>query len=665
MTRRLLPISLGFFLIGLPAAGAEPWRPVTPRELALQQSPIEKDAEAEALFWDIRVLDEAQNNEYPHTVMTHYIRMKIFTEQGKDKHGTVILPYGGKIHISDISGRTIQPDGTVIELGKDAIFDKNVISANGLKIRARTFAMPAVERGSIIEYQWREDKSDQLANHVPLPLQGDLPIEEITYHVKPITSPWFPYRMRFLSLNGATPSFQPEGRGYYALSVRAVPAFHREPLEPPDNALRQWALVYYEPDQGQSEDQYWNTVGKELYQNFKSEIKVNDDVKRIAETAMQGATTPEDKIAHLAEYCRKNIKDVHGEEITLQERDKAKKNNTTVDTLRRGEGTAYQINLAFASLVQAAGFEARLARLPDRGDTLFSRHYLTPYFLRSSAIAVNLAGKWQFYDVSNRNLPNGMLRWQEEGVEALISDSRNPSFVLTPITPAQKSRTSRMAQFTLDAEGTLEGDVREVLSGHEALNWRSRFAADTPAEQEQALRRSLVARYHEARITDVKFSVPDDPASGAAYTYHIKVPGYAQRTGKRLFLIPAFFEIGMRPRFPESKREHPIYFHFPWSETDSVTIKLPENYDLDHADAPASLGFPPSGEYKVRIAVSKDRQIIYERNFVMGADGNILFDVQNYPALKRIFDQVHERDGHMLTLKVQGEPGAAASQSGN
>ena len=82
---------------------------------------------------------------YPHNVISEYIRLKIFAERGKDKYGTVQIPYGGKSAIYAVEGRTIRPDGSIVELGKDAIFDRVIVKKNGSKSKAISFAMPAVE----------------------------------------------------------------------------------------------------------------------------------------------------------------------------------------------------------------------------------------------------------------------------------------------------------------------------------------------------------------------------------------------------------------------------------------------------------------------------------------------------------------------------------------
>jgi hypothetical protein len=276
------------------------------------------------------------------------------------------------------------------------------------------------------------------------------------------------------------------------------------------------------------------------------------------------------------------------------------------------------------------------------------------FFLNSYDIAIKLNDKWKFFDISDRNLPAGVLSWREEGVPALIADKKEPGFVTTPLLTSQESRIARIADMKLSSEGVLEGDVREILMGNRAEEWRERYGLMNEAEREEDLRQQLKARFAQFEMTGVKYSGADDAGKAIGVRYHIKVDGYAQRTGKRLFLSPAFFQAAMAARFSAATRQLPIYFAYPWSEVDTVNIQAPEGFALDHADAPAPVPFPPIGNYAVKIMVKQPgNSIVYHRELVFGADKVLLFDTPAYPAIKEIFDSIHEADGHMLTLKVQ------------
>jgi hypothetical protein len=641
------------FLLFSTACYAVEFRPVSASELALKESRIEKNADAEVLEWDVRITDTLVNHEYEHHAVEQYLRVKIFTDKGKDERGVVKIEYLDKEGIGDIAGRTIAPDGTITEMSRDAVFDKVVVKAGGFKVKERSFALPNVTPGAIIEYHWNQFRDEGLERYLPLSLQLDVPVDQVTYHVKPVNDPMlFHYHMRSMPINCQVGEFKPEGNGYYVTTARNIPAFKPEPQMPPPDFVKQWILVYYDEDD-RNPDGYWNSIGRQYYQEYKKKLKVNGDVKQIAEATIAGAKTDDEKVEKLLLYCRHNLKDINGDEITTQEKDKLKLNFTTADTLRRGKGTSDDIQFAFAALATAAGFDARPAYLPDRSEFLFNKKFQTSYFMRAHDIAVQVDGKWKFYDVSSQNLPPGVLRWQQQGVEALITDPKTPTFAVTPMTTAADSRTARIASMKLSPDGTLEGDVRVILSGLPAYNWRERLGSAADGEREEHLKDGLKRRFADFDLSAATFRAGENVADPVGYRYHVKVNNYAQRTGKRLFLTPAFFEVGIGPRFPESKRQFGIYFDYPWTETDILDIQLPPGYELDHADAPRPVNFAPAGTYKVSMSISKENVLHYQRDFVFGNSNTILVTVENYAILKKIFDAIHDGDGHMLTLKAK------------
>ena len=57
-----------------------------------------------------------------------------------------------------------------------------------------------------------------------------------------------------------------------------------------------------------------------------------------------------------------------------------------------------------ALLANAAGFDARMARIPSRGDTFFSVQRPTTYFIDSFSVAVKVGDNWSFYDPATNRL---------------------------------------------------------------------------------------------------------------------------------------------------------------------------------------------------------------------------------------------------------------------
>jgi hypothetical protein len=642
----LLLVSLCLLTAAAPLPAGDDWKPVDPAHFAMKTPMVEKDADAEAIFWEVRVNDEDLD-----TVLTHYIRIKVFTERGREEHSKVDITYFDNTKIRDIAGRTIKPDGTIIELKKDAVFDRTIVRASGLKVKAKSFAMPSVEPGAIIEYRWREVRSDQMANYVRLHFQRDFPVQQVKYYIKPFSNPAFPYGMRAQTFHAQASPFVKEKNGFVSTQMTNVPAFREEPHMPPENQVRPWMLIYYSEDKNLAPDKYWKDLGKRVYEMFKSEMKVNDEVRKAAATAIGDATTPEQKLERLFNFCRAQVKNVNDDASGLTEADRAKlkDNKSPADTLKRGMGTSFDISMLFGALATAAGFDARYALLADRSDIFFDPSFTDTYFLRTYDIAVKVGNDWRFFDPGSTYIPFGMLPWREEGQPALITDPKEPVFVKTPISPPEKSLQKRTAKLRLSEEGTLEGEVRIEYTGHFAAERKELNDDDSPEQREQNLRDMIKRRMSTVEFADIRIENVTDPVKPFVYSFRARVPGYAQRTGKRLFLQPAFFQRGIGALFPTSQRKHDIYFNYPWREEDVVIIELPEGYALDNAEAPAPFSVGQTGNYDVKLGVTPDgRRLEYQRIFHFNG---MLFPASSYPQLKLVFDALHERDNHTVSLK--------------
>ena len=232
------------------------WRPVTPEELALKQSKSDANADAECLFRDVRIENNPSGSVQNQT--TSYVRFKIFNDRGREKHGDIQIEYdAGRTHISDVVGRTIHPDGTIIEVKKDSIFDKISVKKGHEKFHVISFAFPDVQPGSLVEYKWTENEGETIYRYVPLEVQSEYPVDEVTFHIKPATS--YDYNvpaMRFMHFGCDPQMGNPDSKGFTPLTVRNVPAYKNEPNSPPGLAAKQWILVYYEENDKTAGDKY-------------------------------------------------------------------------------------------------------------------------------------------------------------------------------------------------------------------------------------------------------------------------------------------------------------------------------------------------------------------------------------------------------------------------
>lgn len=568
--------------------------------------------------------------------------------------------FGRNANISGIAARTIKPDGTIVEMKKDAVFDREVVKMNGVKVKAKNFALPAVTPGSIIEYRWKESRPAEI--YMRLALQREYPIQQVIYYIKPGSDIVVDDKlagMKSMTFHGKTTPFVLQPNGFTLTTASNVPAFKEEPRMPPEDQVKMWILLYYSNSDKKNPADYWKMIGKQNYDSLKGLMKVNDDVRKAAATIIGDAATEDDKLQRLLGFVRTKIRNVYSDEdkVTDEERKKLKERPSPADTLKLGYGDSTDIDLLFAGLATAAGFEARIISLPDRSDIFFNPNFPDKYFLRTRDIAIKSGESWKIIDPSSKYVPYGMVRWEQEGVKGLLADPKEPGFIDVKISPAQSSLMKRTAKLKMSEDGSLTGTLRVELNGHPAAAEKEALDEKSASEREEYVSNRWKARLAGVEITDIQFENVTDPFKPLVYTAKITVPGYAERTGKRLFVQPAFFQKNIAAMFNTSQREHAIYFNYPWLEEDSINIEFPEGWALDNPEAPANVPLGGAGDYKVRLAMTKDaKTLIYERTFKFEG---LLFPPDVYPQLKQAFDTIHQQDNHAVTLK-QGPPPAPA-----
>jgi Domain of Unknown Function with PDB structure (DUF3857)/Transglutaminase-like superfamily len=634
-------------LTGLQTVSAQDknWREITPLELQVKTPKVEADADAEAIFWEVRIDDSTEN-----LVMKHYIRVKIFTERGREKYSKIDIPFIKGMKIKDIMARVVKPDGTIVELAKADVFEREITKTDKIKVKAKSFAVPNIEPGVIVEYRYSEVYPSSSANNMRMTFQHDIPIQNITYFFKPFQGG------RYLTFNMGDNKFVKDKNGFYRATMENVPAIKEESQMPPEDEIRSWLLLYYTDDPNASSDNFWSNAGYYIAKGYgiKDTLKPGKELKAAAEQIAAGATTAEEKLAKIFEFCKTKIKNITFDtSLTDEQKEEIKPNKSTSDTFKKMQGTSGDINELFASLATALGFEARLVFGGDRSEKFFNPRQAHLSFIHFSSTAVNVNGRWRYFDPGSIFAPYGTLPWYEEDTAVLLLGYKDYITTETPMSGVDKSVARRTGKFKLLEDGTLEGTVKIEYTGQLSYAAKIDNYDKSGSKQEEMLKEEIKKQMSTAEVSSISVENVTDPEKPFVYQYKIRVPNYASKTGKRLFLQPGFFTYGLNPRFSTATRKYDIYFHFPWSEEDSVEIELPKGFTLDNPDVPQPLADPANiGSLKLDIRIDNATNTLkYERKFHFGGNNMILFPARQYEPIKNLFDAFNKMDTHAITLK--------------
>jgi hypothetical protein len=621
------------------------WRPVTQAELDMKTPQVEADADAEAIFWEVSLDDKEKKKLF----YNHYVRVKIFTERGREKFSKVDIPFTkGKI-VEDVAARVIKPDGTIVELKPSDIFEREIIRSGKIRVLAKSFAIPAIEPGVIVEYQYKETFKNESVSGDRLILQRNIPMQRTTYFIRPFKG----NNLRFDFRNTAQIPFHKNEEGFYVGTLMNVPAIKEEPNMPPEDEVIKWARLSYD-----SVGYNWDIPGYDWSVFYRQAIVPKKEIRQKAEELTRNVATEEEKLEKLYNFVRTEIKNVtFDNSMTAEQKEKFETKNLA-DVLKKRMGREAELNYLFAGLAKALQFQTAMIMSFNRNESFF-----TPERggfdagIHLAGIAVILRnGKTKYINAGNPYLPFGKLGWFEEGSFAMLVDDAGHQWKRLPITNYLESSARRTGKFKLLEDGTLEGTITLEYDGHQAINRRMNEYKNSPAKREENIREEIKNRISTAEISEVSITNFDDATKLLTYSMKIRVPNYASKTGKRLFLQPGFFEYGAKPLFSSATRTYPIYFEYPWSEEDNIEIELPNGYLTDNAASPGDvLESKNIASLKTSIGIVKGTNTLkYNRRFYFG-NGVLFFKAETYSALKTLWDKIQAADSHTISLKQSAE----------
>ena len=648
---RLLLVALPALspLFGSAARADKDWPPIPPEQLSLATPSVDRDADAEALLWEVKVDDKLEEDGLL-SIRDHFLRVKVFTQKGAQEWSKHEIDYPREgVSLSDIAARTTRPNGSVLVMDRKAISHEIMVKTSRGALKRTSFALPGVEPGCIVEYRYREYRRDEDAYASSYPFQLHIPVQKVVYKIRPLSVEGM--FMRQLTFHVAAESSPTTVSGFYETRATNMPAFVTEPDMPPEGQQLAFMALFYTVGQKTTADTYWPEVGKTRAERFDRETKPDDRMREAVRALVAGATTDREKVGRIASWMKTSFMVVRSSSPDSLKARGLRATSDAREAWRQNGGRYRDGLLVFASLARAAGLDVRWMMVPTRSELFFNRNMLNEGFLNSYQVAVRLDGRWESFDPLARYLPWDMRPWDEEATMGLLCDRDSSRFVETSYSGPERTVRTRSVDLALEPDGTLEGTVRVLWTGHWNDYVRD-LLADYSADEHDSLATDLQSDGDEgAKLTSASFTLETGGSSPLRMSAKVRIPGFATVTGKRILLEPAVFHAHAQPRYPNSARRHPVYYRYPWTEVDSVRIRLPQGWKVESADDVEPVGAAGVSDYAAAVSVNDEAgEVVYVRRFRMGLNGSIYFEPKYYAGVKKLFDGIHKRDGVSLTL---------------
>jgi uncharacterized protein DUF3857/transglutaminase superfamily protein len=640
----LIPFS--FCLLSLAAS----WPPVSPDELKMTEEPLAPGASAIILY---RQVDRDDSGNTAHE--DDFVRIKILKEEGR-KYADIEIPFYRESgnNVVHVGGRTVRPDGSVANFeGKP--FDKSIVKARGLKYMAKTFTLPDAEVGSVIEYWYTIDFSENYVFDSHWLLSDELFMRRGVFSLKPYTSDYNVFHLRWswhLLPNGAAPP--KEGPDHIIrMEVSNVPAFLIEDFMPPEDELKSRVdFTYSEDTSAKNSDDFWKKRGKKLNGSVESFTDKHKAMEEAVSQIVSSSDAPELKLQKIyarVQQIRNTSYEVEKTDVEIK-RDKEKPNANVEDVWKRGYGNGRELNYLFLALARAAGFEAHEVFASDRRHYFFDPALMDAHKLDSDLIVVKVSGKDVFCDPGAAFTPFGMLIWPETAVPGLRVDKDGGSWIQTPLPQSSDSEIERTAKLTLSETGDLEGKLSVTFTGLEALRRRVEERNEDDADRKKTLEDE--AKEYIPAATELHLTNKPEWGNSSlplVAEYDLKIPGWVSGAGRRALLPVGIFSAPEKNIFEHENRVHPIYFEFPFEKVDDVSITLPLGWQI--GSLPPAVDKDAKAARYIMKAESDKNTVHLRRQLSMDL---LLLDAKYYAALRNFFQLVRTGDEEQVVLQPIG-----------
>jgi hypothetical protein len=554
------------------------FRTASAAELAMTAVPFAPGASAVILDW-VHWQDDVDMREY------EYVRIKILTEEGK-KYGDVSIPYVPQImNVDHLEARTTRADGSVVPFtGKP--FEKLIVKAGGLRLVSKTFSLPDVGPGSIIEYRYTLATRGLFVFDHKFTVQRELPVLRETLWMRP--SPVF---ANFFTYRGLPPGKKPEWTDkHYELVLENVPAFDEERFAPPETEIKPIVNFYYTAERLEI-DEFWKRTGKELTSTIEDFISGDPTpIHNAAAEAVAGAQSSDEKLRRLYAVTQKIRNLSYESDKTEAEERKLRDNKSAQDVLRNGYGYPGEINRLFIALARSAGFEAYAVRVASRAESFFSQKVPVASQLDSEVTVVNVDGKEIVLDPGTPTAPYGVVSWHKGHVPGLkLVKKQDATWFETPQMTSADALISRNADLHVDGDA-LKGKVTVTYKGQEALVRRLSNYTDDEAATKKSLEEALKGRFPQgAVVTLTKVTGMKSTDAAVVAEYDVELPNTGSFAGSRALIPLSVFHAGDKNPFAPTTRRAPVYYQYPSMEEDDVTVQMPPGYAMETLPSPTDL----------------------------------------------------------------------------
>lgn len=564
-----------------------------------------------------------------------------------EEYGYVTVYYNKSRQVKGIKASIYDAQGNLIKkTGNNDFQDVSAINDFSLfedeRVKYFKPQMPDLPYTVVYEYELKLKQTLHLPEWHPQPC-GDIAVESSTFTL--LAKPDFKTRIRELNLT--QPRQETTGKGGTKLTWTAqnLPALKSEPYSPAADTYLPSVEVApvdfkYEGLTGQINS--WQDYGRWTYQNL---LKGRDalppaTVAQINEL-IKDCPTPREKVQRIYEYAQRKNR-----YISIQIGIGGLQPMRAEEVDRLGYGDCKALTNYTKALLQAAGISSIYTEVHAGS---FKRSY-TPDFvsLQGNHVILCVPLTQQpdtiWLECTSKEAPTGFLGTFTDDRYVLLCTEKGGIITRTPRYEAQQNRQVRQGRLTLEANGTLSGNIETRFEGTQYDN-RERLREKSPKEKLNEVRKL----YSLPNLNIIRYDLTRQKIGTPATIEKLELKADAGTVNGNLLLLQ-LNQLNHEMNVPKEvrNRRNKVYVNRGFTDEDVITYQLPAGYLPDYIPAPVDLQ-TVFGHYQAKAEV-KNNELVYTRQLTLNqGEHNPEVYEQLVDFLKKVVTNDHEK----LILKKQ------------